>query len=206
MNQLLIVLTIIQGFGQYQLQDSTQNHTIYVVSISWHTGLVVPGNSLPADIWPDSLNYNDAAFLEIGWGDRDFYQTPGFDAWHATKAAFWPTTSVLHINPIPENVEAYYHFTDVVKLQVSKEQLDALSNYILSHFEYDEEGQVIPLQSGIHFDSQFFAGISSYYFPNNSNVWAARGLKRAGFRTGPILLQTTEMVLNKADNYGERIE
>jgi len=100
-------------------------------------------------------------------------------------------------------VENYYYNTEVVRLQVTRKEFDALTKYLLKHFDFNEEGKLIPLQPGIYHDSQFFAGRTSYYFPKNSNVWAAQALKRTGFRNTPIFLQTTGMVINKADNYGE---
>lgn len=184
-------------------QGVEEKHTIYVASISWHTGIVVPAYSLPDSIWPTGHDFSNVSYLEIGWGDRDFYQDTGFSIWYAIKAIFWPTPSVLHVNPLPENLESYYVDTKVVKMEITGKQLKDLSRYLLEHFKLNEKGKLIPLQAGIYSDSQFFAGRTKYYFPKNSNVWAARALKRAGFSITPIFYQTTGWVLNKADNFGK---
>lgn len=205
MIKTLLLFLFSPGFLLDPQPEIPNEETIYVVSISWHTGVVVPGHCLPGSIWPQGYDYSQAAYLEIGWGDRDFYQDLSFNPWNAIKAALWPTSSVLHVNPIPENVEKYYQNSEVVRLQVTGEELDALTKYLLGHFDFNEEGKLIPLQPGIHYDSQFFAGRTSYYFPKNSNVWSARALKQAGFSNTPVLLQTTGMVIKKADNYGVRV-
>lgn len=201
--QLLFFL--FPGFLLNPQPEIPQKETIYVASISWHTGVVVPGYCLPDSIWPEGHDYSQEAYLEIGWGDRDFYQDLGFNFWYGVKAALWPTPSVIHVNPLPENVGNYYYNTEAVQLEVDRKELQTLTRFLLKHFDFNEEGKLIPLQSGIYNDSQFFAGRTSYYFPKNSNVWAAQALKRAGLPNIPILLQTTGMVINKADNHGERV-
>lgn len=205
MIKTLLLFFLLPGFLVNPPLEIPQKETIYVASISWHTVVVVPGYSLPDSIWPEGYDYSQAAYLEIGWGDRDFYQDLGFNLWYAIKAALWPTASVLHVNPLPGNVENYYYNTEAVRLQVTRKELEALTQYLLKHFDFNEEGKLIPLQPGIYDDSQFFAGRTSYYFPKNSNVWTAQSLRRTGFSNIPILLQTTGMVMNKADNYGERV-
>lgn len=206
MRQILIFYIFLLSGLLLKAQEKTEEqHAIYVASISWHTGIVVPAYSLPDSIWPPGYDYSGPSYLEIGWGDRDFYQHRGFNIWYAFKATFWPTSSALHVNPLPENIQSYYTNTRVVKIEVTEEQLNDISRYILEHFEFNEKGRFIPLEAGIYSDSQFFAGSTKYYFPKNSNVWVARALKRAGFSITPIFYQTTGWVLNKAEKFGKAV-
>src|SRR5690554_2778052 len=80
--------------------EPENKHIIYLSSIGWHTGIVVPAYTLPDSLWGEKLPYADNFYLEIGWGDEDFFTHPGFNLWYAIKAVFWPTSSVLHIRPI----------------------------------------------------------------------------------------------------------
>ncbi len=180
-------------------------HTIYVSSISWHTGVVVPAYALPDSLWAEDPDYKSSTYLEIGWGDADFYTHEGFNLWYAFKAVFWPTSSVLHLNPIDRKVENYYTNTDVVRIELNGEQFEALCLFLVNQFERDKNGKIIPAAEGIYPSSQFYKGSKSYYFPNNSNVWAARALKRAGLPIGPLWHQTTGSVLNKAEEFGELV-
>jgi len=181
-----------------------KRHTIYVASISWHTGIIVPGYSIPDSLWPVQHNFSKFDYLEIGWGDRDFYQNQNFNLWFAFKATLWPTATVLHVLPLPkENIELNYLGTKMVELEVTSKELDNLTCFLVSQFELNEQGKVIPLNEGFYINSQFFAGSGKYYFPKNSNVWAAKALKTAGFSFTPIFYQTTGMVVNKADNFGK---
>ena len=180
-----------------------EKHTIYVASISWHTGIIVPGYSIPESIWPAQHNFSKFDYLEIGWGDRDFYQNQKFNLWFAFKAALWPTATALHVLPLPkENIELNYLGTKMVELEVTRKELDNLTCFIVSQFKLNEKQKVIPLEEGLYLNSHFFEGSSKYYLPKNSNVWAARALKKAGFSFIPVLYQTTGMVTNRADNFG----
>lgn len=204
MKLLINLLLLIFYLPQFLVaEDST---AVYVVSISWHTGIVVPAASLPEHIWPDDHDFAEDDYLEIGWGDADFYQDDGFNLWYAFKAVFWPTKSVLHVNPINMDIAGFYQGTEVVEIFLDDEAMESLTAYIISHLAKDENGQLIVAGDGIYTDSQFYKGTSRYYFPNNSNVWAARALKRAGFSISPIFYQFTGWLLNKAENFGKRID
>jgi hypothetical protein len=181
-------------------------HTVYVAKISWHTGLILPVYALPDSIWPDQFQPARDEYLEIGWGDRDYYTHPGFNFWYALKALFWPTPTALHILPLLErHIPDTYASTKLVKLSLSDQDLENLSHFVLSQFELNDQGKLIPVEEGLYQTSRFFAGSTKYYFPKNSNVWAAMALKRAGFKYAPVFFQTTGMVVNRADNYGELV-
>lgn len=186
-------------------QEPENNHTIYVSSISWHTGILVPAYSLPDSLWPEGYSYADASYLEIGWGEADYYPNPGFNLWYGFKAVLWPTSSVLHVNPLYRQPEEYYSDTEVVRIEVNEEQLHRLIRYLIEEFELKDNGKAIPAAEGLYPDSYFYEANSTYFFPKTSNVWAARALKNTGFSISPIWYQNTGWLLNKAENFGELV-
>lgn len=186
-------------------QNLCAQQNIYVSSISWHTGLVIPAASFPDSLWTAQHDFSDADYLEIGWGDADYYVHNGFHLWYAIKSMFWPTPSVLHLNAINKPVEEFYFNTRVVKIEVSDEQLRRIVHYIIQGFELDANADIIPVSKGKDPRSHFFRSRESYYFPKNSNVWAARALKEAGFPVRPFWLQTTGCVLNRARDFGKLV-
>jgi len=199
---LLCAVTFLFAATPGHTQERSENHVIYVSSISWHTGIVVPVYTLPDSLWKQGHTYGESTYLEIGWGDKDFFTHKGFNLWFAFKAVFWPTASAIHVNPIHRKVEEHYRDTKVVKIELNDEQLQGLSQFLVEEFDFDEEGKVIPLAEGFRPGSNFYKGSSSYYFPNNSNVWAARAIKRAGYSIWPLWHQTTGCVLNKVEGFG----
>jgi len=199
-----LIMVFITGMAQQP--NENQQHTVYVSSISWHTGVVIPAYALPDSLWGEGVSFADTTYLEIGWGDADFFPSDRFNVWYALKAMFFPTASVMHVNPIFQPVEAYYYDSDVVRIEMTDEQLQGLSLFLIEEFELDEKGRVIPDADGFYPESQFYKSSSYYYFPNNSNVWAARAIRHAGFSLRPVWYQTTGWVLNKMEDFGQRIE
>jgi hypothetical protein len=175
------------------------DNSIYVAKISWHTGIVVPVYSIPDSIWPAGFKVRNYDYLEIGWGDRDYYPHPGFNLWYAVKAIFWPTATTLHVNPMIErHIPETYAGTKWAKIYLDSAGLVHLTRFLISQFEFNDQGKIIPVEKGLYPHSNFFAGSTKYYFPKNSNVWAAMALKKAGLKFIPVFYQTAGMVVNRA--------
>lgn len=186
-------------------QDLKEPPHYYISSISWHTSIVIPAGAFPENLWPTEHDFSDALYLEIGWGEADFYPSKRFNVWYALKSIFWPTASVLHIKPINMRVDEYYFETNVVKLEVEEDQFQGLLDYLVNSFETDANGKIIPATEGLYPGSHFFKGNEKYYFPKNSNVWAARALKGSGYSIRPMWYQTTQCLLNKAEDFGDKV-
>jgi uncharacterized protein (TIGR02117 family) len=185
-------------------QEQDGKHFIYVSSIGWHTGVVVPADSFPEKLWKEGHDYSEAHYLELGWGDRDFFTHDGFHLGYAIKAALWPTRSVIHINPIYRAVEDYYTNMDVVRIQIDDSHLSDLIDYLMGSLRL-ENGKLIPVTEGIYSKSYFYESRERYYLLKNSNVWAARALRHAGLPINAFWHQTTGSVIRKAGEFGEKV-
>ncbi len=91
----------------------------------------------------------------------------------------------------------------MVKIKVTETQYQELMDFLTDSFALDSSGQLIPAAEGKNPRSHFFKGREKYYFPKNSNVWAARVLKSSGLSITPLRYQTTGSLLNKAGEFGE---
>lgn len=199
------ILLLVLFSGPLAAQEQKDRHVIYISSISWHTGIVVPAYTIPNSFWSPGHDYSEAPYLEIGWGEADYYPYEGFNFWYAVKSVFWPTSSVIHINPLHREIEDYYFDTEVVKIEINNEQLEELRKYITEALKLDKNGRIIPAAKGKYADSYFYNAVEKYYFPKTSNVWAARALKRMNYSISPFWYQTTGCLLNKAKDYGEPV-
>ena len=72
-------------------------HRVHVVRHGWHSGIVVRAAEVPLQAWPARREFADAEYLEVGWGDRAYYQAPDPSAWLGLRALLWPTAGVLHM-------------------------------------------------------------------------------------------------------------
>lgn len=175
-----------------------------MVSQGWHSGVVVPNNCIPDTLWPDQHDFSDYAYLQVGWGDKDFYQNQeGFNLWYGTKAVVWPTSSALQVMGLHQITNLQYYADETVSVKVSQEGYLNLCQFLQEQFKQSDSSRFIALKDGLYQNSRFFLGSQSYYFPKNSNVWTARALKEAGIDITPIWYQTQKLLLNKVMKEGE---
>ena len=81
-------------------------HTIYVFSNGWHTSIVLSRDALPPGPIPEAADFPEAAFLEFGWGDREYYPSPRPTMGMALAAALTPTPAVLRSYEFPFSFNA----------------------------------------------------------------------------------------------------
>jgi len=171
--------------------------TFYIIGFDWHTGIVIEVSDIPDSLKINHPDFPRNKFLEIGWGDRAFYQNAGSDInyWLAVKAALFPTESALHINGFDQSVNEYYPARRIVELQVNEENFTNLCVFIYSAFARDSCGMEIGLGKGLYDNSQFFLGEDYYYFPKTCNVWTAQAIDAAGISIAPYNNQRAETLM-----------
>src|SRR5918999_3457637 len=108
---------------------------LYVVTHGWHTGLAMQASDIDFARWRPLPHPARARYLEVGWGDRDYYPAPGFNLWYAFKALAWPTPSVLHVTGFNEPPARYFSASEVVELGVSRTGFERLLAHITAGFE-----------------------------------------------------------------------
>jgi uncharacterized protein (TIGR02117 family) len=176
----------------------TSSKPVYVVSHGWHVGIAVRLDDVSPHAWPESRLLGDHRYIEIGWGDGDYYPAPRGTVPLALHAAFASTGSVLHVAGFDEPPERYFPLSAVVALDVSDTGLDALARFVHETYARDATGNVVPGAPGVYGRSAFYAANGRYCLVANSNQWAARALEVAGVRLTPGLSVTAGSVLYQA--------
>lgn len=188
---LLAVATIVAGcaaqvmHGDPPPMDPARPHSIYVVRQPWHTGIVVHAADVPAHAWPARRDFPDAAYLEIGWGDRAYYQAADPGVWLGLRALFWPTPGVLHVAAFDGPVERTFGAAEVLELRVSARGLAGLVEVVRDSHELDASGRPIALGPGLYGASRFYASREKFHLFRTCNVWTARVLLEAGIPVSP---------------------
>lgn len=175
--------------------------TIHVVSHGWHTGIVVRKADVAPGAWPEADDFAQADCLEIGWGDRDYYQArdPGF--LDAVTAAFVPEPGVLHIVGFRGDVRLAFPASDIVALRVSPQGLADLVAHVRASYERDTAGKAIMLGPGLYGDSRFYGSVERFHLFHTCNVWTAATLRAAGLPIASSL--TAEGVMDEARQTAE---
>jgi uncharacterized protein (TIGR02117 family) len=187
--------------GSRDTPAANDGATIYVVSHGWHTGIVVRKADVAPGAWPETDDFAQAEYLEVGWGDRDYYQArdPGF--LDAVAAAFVPKPGVLHIVGFRGDVRRTFPASDIVALRISPQGLAQLVAQVRASYERDPSGQAIVLGPGLYGDSRFYGSAERFHLFHTCNVWTAAVLRAAGLPIGASL--TAEGVMDGARRAAE---
>lgn len=187
-------------------EDGAARKPVYLVSHGWHAGIVVRRADLPAALWPESEDFPGAEYLEVGWGDRDYYQAREPGIWLMLKAAFWPTPSVLHIVGFSAPVASYFPHSEVVELELSQHGFERLAGFVHDRFDRNGAARAARLGPGLYGLSGFYPAHEKFHLFNTCNVWTARVLRAAGLPVTPSSAITTDNVMSQARRFGKTIQ
>jgi uncharacterized protein (TIGR02117 family) len=175
---------------------------IYVIGHGWHTSLVIQRVDIAAHLWPEQADFSPATYVEISWGDKDFYQARQPTLGLAIQAAFKSTGSVLHVVGFTLPPAQYFSHSDVFAVRLSPAGFAALSTFIHTTYKRDANGRTMPLGPGWYGDSQFYLAEGRYHLFNTCNNWIARALQVAGAPTHPAAAMTAGTVLSQVRQFG----
>lgn len=160
----------------------------YILTNGVHTDIVFPIKNAQFD-WTKEIPFanttsqsTDFNYLAIGWGDKGFYlDTPEWadlKVSTALNAAFWLGESAMHCTFYKEMIEN----EECVKIMLTEKQYAALTQYVTSKFDRDENGKVIVIKTDAVYSEKdaFYEAQGSYSFLNTCNTWTNNGLKAAG--------------------------
>jgi uncharacterized protein (TIGR02117 family) len=196
-----LLITAAQFESGYQRTPSpaTETEAIYIVSHGWHTGFVVPAIAMQTRLPALKQRFKNTSYLEIGWGDKGFYQADGVTSGLTLQAMFWSIGSVIHVVAVPEKVKSYFSKVQVEKLCLTPEQRTALIQFIADSFYKDRNGQIVARQRGRYGDSQFYEATETYHIFNTCNKWVAKGLQCAGMAIDPLFKLTAGSVMDAVE-------
>ncbi len=213
MRIVLIVVIHLLALGQagcvrpiadlYPPAKADTNIPIYLVGHGWHAGVVVPISAVATNVWPETADFVTNTYLEVGWGDEEFYRAPKATAGLAIKALLRPTRSVLHVVGFDKPVDRYFTESEIIQIDLSEKGFDALCRFVSNAYHRDENGRTRSLGPGIYGYSRFYKAVEMYYFPKTCNVWTARAIRSAGCPITPIYAITSGNVMYQARKFGE---
>lgn len=165
--------------------DSEPRKTIYLLNHGWHAGIVLQRTDISDSVWPVPVDFSDVQYLEVGWGEMDFYRTPDPHLGLIIKAALLPTASVLHIVGFNGPVPTYFPYSEIIRIELSLVGFEHLSRTISASFAKDEAGNTTSLGDGLYGNSRFYPSREVYHLFNTCNAWIARALRAAGLAITP---------------------
>jgi len=175
--------------------------SIYVINHGKHTGLIVRRADIPPGLWPESRDFPDADYLELGWGDWDYYQTDVPGLWLTLKAAFWSTASVLHVVGAKGSIADRFAGYELFRLELAPRGFARLVDYIHQSFSRNGEAKARPIGPGYGRNSLFYPARGKFHIYNTCNGWVAGALEAAGYPMGIFRPVTADQLMAKARQF-----
>jgi uncharacterized protein (TIGR02117 family) len=174
----------------------------WVLDHGWHTSIVARRSDVDRTLWPEVDDFPDAVFVEIAWGDREFYMAPTASSGLALKAALLTGGSVLHVVGVSTPIAIYFSGSQIVQLRLSRRGFDAMTRFIHDEYQRDREDRPVRLERGLYGTSWFYAARGRYHLFNTCNTWVARGLSTAGLAVTPDGVITAGEVMRQIQPVG----
>ena len=168
--------------GLFPSAANVKTRTIYFVQHDWHSGLAWAqqrGETFGAEAW------KDAPYVEVGWGDRQFYFANDQSILSMLRAVFIPSDSVIHVTSLAEAPTQFFKFP-VFPIELSEAGFQNLFAYVKQTFAVNKKGDRLPaIGKGQYGVSSFYAAVPRYFSAFNCNTWAAEALRNAGVSVCP---------------------
>jgi hypothetical protein len=177
--------------------DAERSRVVYVVRRGHHTGLALAVADWPDRDWPVLTSFPQARYLEFGWGDADYYQTPDPTSGMTIAAIFWPTPTVLEVVPWRQGIAAGVEDSETIALHVSDAELQAIAKSI-------DDAFVQPISAtGFGYDTAsgralFYNARGKFHLFRMCNRWTTERLLLAGCSVHPNLVMTATQSITAA--------
>lgn len=175
---------------------------IYVISHGWHTGLAVEVKQIPSGLVPEVEDLSQHRYLEIGWGERDFYMASGSSLWLGIKAMLWPNDAVMHLVGFDKDPVRYFPRARIARIELSRAGILALSQYIDDSFDREGKERATAIGAGLYGHSLFYPAHGVFFALNVCNKWTAHALRAAGAPISTFYAFTADNVMGQCADFG----
>jgi uncharacterized protein (TIGR02117 family) len=194
------------SISESAIVDKDGFHKIYFIKQNWHSAIVINTQELDSQIFREYASFSEFGLIDIGWGDEEFYQYPGFDSGLAFKALFYATPSTLRVEGINLKKDEYFNLSEIViELDVTNEQFKKICNYINETFYKNDYGELVILSRKAEGKIIFYKAVGTYHLFNKCNTWLANGVRQAGIEIEDNIL-LTEQLFNELAKIGKVIK
>lgn len=176
--------------------DAERSRVVYVVRRGHHTGIALAVVDWPNRDWSVLASFPQARYLEFGWGDADYYQTPDPTIGMTLAAVFWRTPTVMEVIPSHVIAEGFAD-TETVTLHVSDAELHAIAESIDGSFvqPIHPTGNGYSVAAG---RALFYDARGKFHLFRMCNRWTSERLQLAGCSVRSGLVMTASQAITAA--------
>ena len=205
MKKILSIFIIVFFDGGYA-EPADSLKTFYVINYSWHTGFILKTDSGLDQKLTAAEEFKEYKYLDVGWGDEEFYQRPDINYYLAAKAILVPTSSAIRIAGYKFDLSTIELMSDyLVEFKTTEDKYLGLLDFIEEAFEKEGEETVL-LSESSGGRIKFYASHKYYHLFNTCNTWIAKGLVRAGIKISKFKIVRSEDLFNEIKDKGRIIK
>lgn len=173
---------------------------VFVISHGYHAGIALPRGTLAevasrrgyAALGAVATRFGAYSFLEMGWGDEEFYRSvptaASLTVPMAARALLLPgNASVLHVVGLGYPPRAAFPLADIIALDLSADGFDRMLRRIDATFAPAASAPVEDVGPGLYGPSRFYRARGTFNVFHVCNHWLADLLDAAGVPTAPLL-------------------
>lgn len=201
---LILIFLFIDVSSQPMEKDSVM---FYIVNRDWHTGILLEMSDEIKKVIPSVADFTEMEFIEIGWGDEEFYQnTTNFDLFLGAKAILVPTPSVLRVQGFHADFNSIlYGCNYCIKIKLSIEDFNKICEGIENEFFKNENNSTELTSERYGGSIKFFKAVSSYHLLRTCNTWIAEIMESSGMDITVFGIVTAEQLFENLSQQGEVI-
>ena len=170
---------------------------VYVAGHERHASIIVDRRDFDRAVPLLPPEFRTKDWLEIGWGDADFYQDAGDSVALGVKALFFPTGAVVHLHGFNGTPASNFPKSEIVEVFLTPDGYDDFLKFLGASFARSEGGEVEPLGPGLYGLSRFYAGSGTYSLFNTCNTWVVEALAAGGLPVDPEGVVTVGQVMDR---------
>lgn len=206
---VLYVATMRNGDAAlYPAPEGGERFPIYLADHGYHAGLIIRRDDLDRfSLTLDDkvlsalfVRYQAYEWIEIGWGDEQFYRfAPTIS--HVTVSMAFSALSgmndrtVLHVVGLSRTPEATFTHSDLQRIELSTGGAEHVLRGVAAAFAVDDAGEPEELGKGIYGPSLFYRAKGRYSLLNTCNMWLGDLMASAGLKVSPVAAVTSAGLL-----------
>ncbi|MFC5695247.1 DUF2459 domain-containing protein [Pseudomonas sp. GCM10022186] len=200
---VLLVLLMLLGCSATQpvrapsVAPCQMTRTFQVVNHGWHTGIVLASRDLLQVLPALGRDFRDHGYLELGWGDEDFYRTPRAGLAQALRALGGSRGSVLHVVWVPGAPDAAFPGAETVTLRVGEDGYRRLLARLAASFAATPQNGLQGLGHGLYGESRFYRARGRYSLAYTCNTWVAEAVAASGIALSSTSVLTADGVMSR---------
>lgn len=183
-------------------REGESPRSLWIAHDGWHAAIIIRKADIPTAALPELRDFPEAEFLEISWGDADYFPAQEAGVSLTLKAAFWSSGSVIHISGFAAAIEKTYPSAEIIEIALSEDGLGRLIKFISDDMSRVSPATPAKASPGLSPQSRFYPAKSKFSALRTCNTWIAEALRAAGLPLRARYVITAGSLAKQVKPYG----